>query len=90
MVTQLLGPNLFDLMRGMGGKFSMTTTMQLAVKLLNVLKFFHDRGFIHRDVKPVNFCVGQDEHTDEIYIIDYGLSKKYIFDDTQTHIGFQT
>ena len=88
MVTQLLGPNLFDLMRTMGGRFTIATSLQLAIQILDVMKFFHDRGFVHRDIKPTNFCVGQDEHLDDIYIIDYGLSKKYIFDDTQTHIPF--
>ena len=82
MVTQLLGPNLFDLMRTLGGKFTASTSLNLGMQILKILRFFHDWGFLHRDIKPTNFCVGQDEHADEIYIIDYGLSKKYIYDET--------
>ena len=34
----------------------------------------HLNNFIHRDLKPQNFLISND---DLIYLIDFGLSKKY-------------
>ena len=39
---------------------------------LSRLKSLHDHGIIHRDVKPENFLI-KNEQT--IYLVDFGLSK---------------
>ena len=56
----------------------MWTTLTLAVEIFKALKFIHDRKYIHRDIKPANFCMGQDEYANNVYVIDYGLSKRYV------------
>jgi casein kinase 1 epsilon len=43
----------------------------------------HQKGFLHRDIKPDNFLMGLGRKANQVYIIDYGLAKK--FRDLQTH-----
>ena len=52
---------------------------------INILKSIHSKGFIHRDIKPDNFCLGILEPT-RVYLIDYGLAKRYIDPLTNNHI----
>ena len=44
---------------------------------------------IHRDIKPDNFMTGTDKNENKIYIIDFGLAKKYRSSKTQEHIKFK-
>ena len=78
MVTSLLGPSLLDLFTYLDDKFTIWTVLKIAIQAFQILKYFHDKGFIHRDIKPSNFCVGQDDFHNQLYIIDYGLSKRYL------------
>jgi serine/threonine protein kinase len=45
--------------------------------MISRIEYFHAKNFIHRDIKPDNFLTGSNKKADTIYIIDYGLSKKY-------------
>lgn len=38
----------------------------------------HDKGFLHRDLKPNNILLGRKTKHYPIYLIDFGLSKKFI------------
>jgi casein kinase 1 len=48
----------------------------------------HSKNFIHRDIKPENLCIGRNKDQSTIYLIDFGLSKRFI-DKNGEHIPEQ-
>ncbi|KAK5982769.1 Serine/threonine-protein kinase [Trichostrongylus colubriformis] len=84
VVMRLIGRSLWDLrIRTPKRKFSMVTSIRAAEQTLAGIRDLHMCGYIHRDIKPPNFAVGREEDGDQhtIYIIDFGLSRKYRTDD---------
>ena len=90
MVMQRLGPNLETLFNQCNRRFSLQTVLLLGDKMLHLIEQVHDGGFLHRDIKPDNFVIGSTGDTNQIYIIDFGLSKCYINPETNEHIKFRT
>ena len=76
LVMQLLDKSLEDLFNRLG-KFSIKTTAMLGYQMVNILQYIHDKHIIHRDIKPDNFVMGAKEHNDKLYLLDFGLAKKY-------------
>jgi len=79
MVMELLGRSLEDrLSSGNGnGKFPVPTTLLIAEQVLHRIEYLHSKCIIHRDIKPENFMFGVKGKIHHIYLIDFGLSKKY-------------
>ena len=74
LVFELLGPNLEDLFRYCGDRFSLKTTLMLADQLLRRFESLHSHHYLHRDVKPENFLLGMGEGGNTVYMTDLGLA----------------
>ncbi|KHN84366.1 putative serine/threonine-protein kinase [Toxocara canis] len=80
MVMDLCGRNIRELKKSLKeDRFSMTTSLWVMKKMIQSLRFLHQLGWIHRDVKPANFCVGiRAQGGQELYLIDFGMARHFI------------
>lgn len=49
----------------------------------------HSRHFLHRDIKPDNFLIGISKKQHYVYIIDFGLAKRFRDPKTGEHIPYR-
>lgn len=78
MVMDLLGPSLEELFSDMNKAFSLKTILMLADQMIKRVEYVHSRRIIHRDIKPDNFTIGIGRNIHRIFIIDFGLAKKFM------------
>ena len=85
---ELLGKSLEDIFQAQQKKFTLKTVAMIGIQMLDRLEFIHSKNIIHRDIKPDNFVLGLDNKSHIIYILDFGLSKKFRSSRTHQHIKF--
>ena len=88
LVMELLGKSLEYLFEKMNKKFSLKTVCMLGIQMITRLQYIHNKHILHRDIKPDNFIMGLDNNSWKVYLIDFGLSKKYRSSKTLKHINF--
>ncbi|OWM84560.1 hypothetical protein CDL15_Pgr001000 [Punica granatum] len=81
LVIDLLGPSMEDLFVYCGRKFSLKTITRI--------EYVHSKGYLHRDIKPDNFLMGLGAKASQVYIIDFGLAKRYRDSTTNRHIPYR-
>lgn len=79
MVINLLGESLQSL-KERKGNFSLKLVLQIGIQIINLLKMIHNKGLVHRDIKPDNFLLGLNNKNRQIYIIDFGFCKTFLND----------
>jgi len=89
LVMDLLGPSLEDLFNFCSRRFTMKTVLMLADQMVSRIEYVHNKNFIHRDIKPDNFLMGVGKHCNKLYLIDFGLAKKYRDSRTRVHIPYR-
>ncbi|KAA6386706.1 MAG: putative Tau-tubulin kinase 1, partial [Streblomastix strix] len=78
VAMELLGPCLIDLVnRKPPFKFTLFSVLKFGLHGLKGLEAMHEAGFVHRDVKPGNFVIGNTKESAGVFfVIDFGLCKK--------------
>ncbi|GMT18144.1 hypothetical protein PFISCL1PPCAC_9441, partial [Pristionchus fissidentatus] len=77
IIIQALGKNLSMVRREMPHRrLSDGTVYRVAEQMLRALREVHEIGYLHRDVKPNNMCIGLKDLT-RIYLIDFGMARQY-------------
>ena len=89
MVMELLGDSLDKIFEKLPTrKMSVRCVCNIAYQLLTIFEFMHNCDIIHRDIKPANVAIGREEKSKYIYLLDFGLSKKYRSSRTKKHFPF--
>ena len=89
LIMELLGKSIDKLFSECKKNFSYKTIFQIGYQMIQRIEYIHSKGYIHRDIKPGNFVIGKGDKSKIIYIIDFGLSKRYIDKNNKKHIPYK-
>ena len=86
LIMELMGKSLEDLFETMPTKkMSVRCVCNLAYQMIDIIEFIHNKHIIHRDIKPDNFVMGRGIKSKYLYLLDFGLAKKYRSSTTLKH-----
>jgi serine/threonine protein kinase len=88
LIMELLGLSLENLFQAQNKSFSIKTACMLGIQMIDRIEYVHSRKIIHRDIKPDNFVMGRGLKSHIVYVLDFGLSKKYWSSSHKCHIPF--
>ncbi|XP_065043069.1 casein kinase 1-like protein HD16 isoform X2 [Musa acuminata AAA Group] len=79
MVMDMLGPSLWDAWNTSGQAMSTEMVACIAVESISILENMHSKGYVHGDVKPENFLLGQPATPQEkkLFLVDLGLATRW-------------
>lgn len=66
------------------GPIPVEDSLKMALQIADALKAAHDKGVIHRDLKPLNIKVTDD---DKVKVLDFGLAKAFAGDEAEATVS---
>jgi serine/threonine protein kinase len=66
---------------------SVHNAIDIGIQLIDALAYLHRCSLLHRDIKPANVLFGQGTKSNKIYLIDFGLAKRFEYNGK--HIEFK-
>lgn len=90
MVMDMLGPSLWDVWNSQGQVMSQEMVACIGVEALAILEKLHAKGYVHGDVKPENFLLGQPGSANEkkLWLVDLGLATRWRDSVCGTHVEY--
>nr|XP_040246029.1 casein kinase 1-like protein HD16 [Aegilops tauschii subsp. strangulata] len=91
LIMDMLGPNLWDVQDSLEQKkmpFQMVA--RIAVDAISIFQKIHSKGFVHGDVKPENFLLGQPGSAQENkrFLINFGLASNWKRGSSSKHVQY--
>ena len=86
MIQEILGFNLMQI-KNLINHFTIKDIAMMGIQILDRIEFIHSKYIIHRDIKPENFTTGFEDIS-TIYLIDFGISRKYRSSKTLKHVKY--
>lgn len=79
---ELLGKNVANFKKNKQD-YNNIIALDVLIQMLDSIQALHDRGYIHRDIKPTNFVMGNVNPLDpkseyKVYMVDFGLAKIHL------------
>jgi serine/threonine protein kinase/tetratricopeptide (TPR) repeat protein len=74
IMDYLEGKNLAETLRA-EGRLSLERFLNLFLQVCEALSYAHERGVVHRDVKPSNIIVVKEEGSERAVIVDFGIAR---------------
>ena len=86
LVMELMGKSLENIFENLPiKKMTVNCVGKLGLQMIEILEYIHNKHIIHRDIKPDNFVMGRGEKSKYLYLLDFGLAKKYRSSTTLKH-----
>ena len=86
LIMELMGKSLEEIFESLPNKkMSVNCVAKLGLQMIQILEYIHDKHIIHRDIKPDNFVMGRGDKSKYLYLLDFGLAKKYRSSTTLVH-----
>ena len=80
-----LGGELFDRLDEQPDyRYTEAECARLVKQMLSAVRYLHSKGIIHRDLKLENFLFSSRAEDSELKMIDFGLSKHFVFGEILT------
>lgn len=61
---------------------SLKTILLIGIQIIKRIQSIHEKCLLHRDIKPSNFIFGKGDETNKLFIVDFGLAKRYDYNGT--------
>lgn len=88
LVMDLLGPSLEDRLNECHRRLSLKSVLMIAIQAMRRIEFVHSKSFLHRDIKPDNMLMGNDDPS-TVYLVDFGLAKRYRDHVSKQHLPYR-
>jgi len=91
----LLGPSIGTIFNKSFKQFSEKTIILVIIQMvffiqIERIEFIHRKNLIHRDIKHENFLSGKGGNEGILYIVDFGLARRFREFTTGNHIPYKT
>ena len=87
LIQEILGFNLMQI-KAMTKRYTIKDIGMMGIQMMDRIEYIHSKNIIHRDIKPENFTTGYEDLSN-IYLIDFGIAKKYRSSRSLKHVKFE-